>query len=62
MRLINLDELNIPGKSIMTKLLDKFEKEHRLSTIRFPIHEYDVVLFPSKDYFEVRVKNCQNDT
>lgn len=62
MRLINLDNLQLPGKTIMTKLLDKYEREHRMDSIRFPIREYDAVLYPTKDYFEVRLRNCPKNT
>ena len=62
MRLINLDNLQLPGKTIMQKMLDKYEKEHRMDSIRFPIAEYDVVLYPTKDYFEVRLRNCPKNT
>ena len=61
MRLINLDNLQLPGKTIMTKLLDKYEKEHRMDVIRFPISEYDTVLYPGKDYFEVVRRNDNMD-
>ena len=60
MRLINLDNLQLPGKTIMTKLLDKYEKENRIEVIQFPIAEYDAVLFPGKDYFEVRRRGYDN--
>lgn len=60
MRLINLDNLQLPGKTIMTKLLDKYEREHRMGIIRFPIAEYDAVLYPGKDYFEVRRRGYDN--
>ena len=62
MRLINLDNLQLPGKTIMAKLLDKYEREHRIEVIQFPIAEYDAVLYPTKDYFEVRLRNCPKNT
>lgn len=43
MRLINLDELDIPGKTIMMKLLDKYEKEHPLKEIRLDYGEWEVI-------------------
>lgn len=60
MRLINLDNLQLPGKAIMQKMLDRYEREHRMDSIRFPIREYDAVLFPGKDYFEVR-RRCYDN-
>ena len=61
MRLINLDNLQLPGKAIMQKMLDKYEREHRMDSIRFPIREYDAVLYPGKDYFEVVRRNDNMD-
>ena len=61
MRLINLDNLQLPGKTIMTKLLDRYEREHRMDSIRFPTREYDAVLYPGKDYFEVVRRNDNMD-
>ena len=54
MRLVDLDDLNVPGKTMIMKVLDKYEKNHPLHIIAFPIHEYDVILHPNKDYFEVK--------
>ena len=62
MRLINLDNLQLPGKAIMQKMLDRYEREHRMDSIKFPISEYDAVLYPTKDYFEVRLRNCPKNT
>lgn len=61
MRLINLDNLQLPGKTIMMKLLDRYEREHRMDSIRFPIREYDAILYPGKDYFEVRKRGTDHD-
>ena len=61
-RLIDLDQLNLPGKTMITKILDRWEKSNRLSSIKFPISEYDVIIFPGKNYVEVRLKDCQKNT
>lgn len=54
MRIIDLDTLDLPGKTMIMKVLDKYEKEHHMDTIKFPVHDYDAVFHYGKEYFEVK--------
>lgn len=54
MRLIDIDKLDCTGKTVLMRFLEAYEKKHPLDELRFPIAEYDVILHPGKDTFEVK--------
>jgi len=54
MRLIDLDKLDCTGKTVLMRFLEAYEKKHPLNELSFSVRDYDVILHPGKDTFEVR--------
>lgn len=57
MRLIDLDKLDCTGKTVLMRFLEAYEKKHPIEELQFSIKEYDVILHPQKDYFEVKKRD-----
>ena len=53
MRLIDLDKLDCTGKTVLIKFLEAYEKKHPLEELELPTREWDVIIRPGKDTFEV---------
>ena len=46
MRLIDIENMDMPGKATMMKILDKYEREHPLEEITLPCSDYEIILYP----------------
>ena len=53
MRLIDLDKLDYTGKTVLMRFLETYEEKHPLEELELPTREWDVVIHPGKDTFEV---------
>ena len=49
MRLVDLDKLDIPGKSLVRKALDKYEREHPQEEFTLDAKEWDIELHKKDD-------------